>query len=58
MQVTPRQRGVRRFARLTALLGTAMIALMLLGAAPCAAHAQLELTVPEAGAQLDEAPDG
>ena len=56
MQVTPRQRGVRRFARLTALLGTAMMALVLLGAAPSAAHAQLELTVPEAGAQLDEAP--
>ena len=55
MQVTPRQRGVRRFARLIALLGTAM-ALVLVAPAPCTAHSQLELTVPEAGAQLDEAP--
>ena len=57
MPVTPhRQRGSRRFARLTAVLGIAMLALVLLRAAPAAAHAQLERTVPEAGAQLDVSP--
>ncbi len=57
VQVTPhRQRGGRRLVRLTALLGAAMLALVLLRAAPALAHSQLEGTTPEAGAQLDEAP--
>lgn len=57
VQAVPhRQRGGRRFVRLVASLSTALLALMLSSASPAVAHAQLEGTTPEAGAQLDEAP--